>query len=277
MLITTTTSAKLIRGEFERGEIERIAGLPERTARRVLSDVLDLGLLVSSGEGYGTALLASHAAFITGVDIAEDAVAHARRNYQLPNLEFRLGSCSKIPLPDATVDLVVSFETIEHHDEHEQMLAEIKRVLKPDGMVIISSPDKAIYTDKPDYHNPFHVKELYRDEFEALFRTRFKNVVGLGQKVMFGSGIIPDGEGTQKAFTSVNLGGTTSRPGLVDAMYNLIIASDAVLPAAPLSFLDVGIDASEKVKTWKAAVAERDGDIAQRDGDIQRLQENSLN
>jgi len=218
---------------------------------------------VASGEGYGTALLASHAAFITGVDIAEDAVAHARRKYQLPNLEFRLGSCSKIPLMDGTVDLVVSYETIEHHDEHEQMLAEIKRVLKPNGMVIVSSPDKAIYTDKPDYHNRFHVKELYREEFEALFRTRFKNVVSLGQKVMFGSGIIPDGEGTQTAFTSVDLGGTTSRPGLVEAMYNLIMASDAALPAAPSSFLDVGIDASENI--WKAAVA-------QRDGDIQRLQ-----
>jgi len=66
-------------------------------------------------------------------------------------------------------DLVVSFETIEHHDEHEQMLAEVKRVLKPDGMAIISSPDKAIYTDKPEYHNSFHVKELYREEFEPCF------------------------------------------------------------------------------------------------------------
>jgi O-antigen biosynthesis protein len=223
---------------------------------------------IASGEGYGTALLASHAAFITGVDIAEDAVAHAQRKYQLPNLEFRLGSCSKIPLPDATVDLVVSFETIEHHNEHEQMLAEIKRILKPDGMVIISSPDKAIYTDKPHYHNPFHVKELYQDEFEALFRTRFKNVVSLGQKVMFGSGIIPDGEGTQTAFTSVDLGGTTSRPGLVEAIYNLIMASDAALPAAPSSFLDVGVDASENVKTWKAAVAERDGDIQRLQGEL---------
>jgi ubiquinone/menaquinone biosynthesis C-methylase UbiE len=67
----------------------------------------------------------------------------------------------KIPLPDAAVDFVVLFETIERHDEHERMLAEIKRVLKPDSMVIVSSPDMAIYTDKPDYHNPFHVKELY--------------------------------------------------------------------------------------------------------------------
>jgi hypothetical protein len=223
---------------------------------------------IASGEGYGTALLANHAAFVTGVDIAEDAVAHARQKYQLPNVEFRLGSCSKIPLPDGTIDLVVSFETIEHHDEHEQMLAEIKRVLKPDGMVIISSPDKAIYTDKPDYHNPFHVKELYQDEFEALFRTRFKNVASLGQKVMFGSGIVPIGEGTQAAFNSVDMSGSTCHTGLVEAMYNLVLASDVALPVAPSSFLDVGIDASENVKTWKAAVAQRDADIQRLQGEL---------
>jgi O-antigen biosynthesis protein len=223
---------------------------------------------IASGEGYGTALLASQAAFVTGVDIAEDAVAHARQKYRLPNLEFRVGTCSKIPLSNATVDLVVSFETIEHHDEHEQMLAEIKRVLKPDGMAVVSSPDKAIYTDKPDYHNPFHVKELYRDEFEALFRSHFKNVVGLGQKVMFGSGIIPCGERSQTAFTSVDMGGTTSNTGLVEATYNLVLASDAALPAAPASFLDVGIEGSETVNNWKAVAAQRDGDIQCLQGEL---------
>jgi len=213
---------------------------------------------IACGEGYGTALLASRGSFVTGVDIAENAVAHARQKYRLPNLEFRLGSCSKIPLPDSTIDLVVSFETIEHHDKHEEMLAEIRRVLQPDGLVVVSSPDKAIYTDKPDYHNPFHVKELYRDEFEALFRSRFKNVVSLGQKVVFGSGIIPDGEESRTTFASVDMSGTTSHSGLSEATYNLVLASDAALPASPASFLDVGIDASQAV--------------AQRDAQIQNLQ-----
>ena len=226
---------------------------------------------IASGEGYGSALLASQAALVVGVDIAEDAVSHARKKYQLPNLEFRLGSCSKIPLADASVDLVVSFETIEHHDEHEQMLAEIKRVLKPAGLVIISSPDKAIYTDKPDYHNPFHVKELYRDEFESLFRAHFKNVIALGQKVMFGSGIIPSCEGAQSAFTSVDLSGTGCRPGLIESTYNLIIASDADLPDTAASFLDIGIDASETVQSWKATVAQRDGDIARLQAELAGL------
>ena len=61
---------------------------------------------IASGEGYGAALLASRAVSVIGVDIAEDAVAHARKKYKLDNLEFRQGSCSKIPLDDGVVDFV---------------------------------------------------------------------------------------------------------------------------------------------------------------------------
>ncbi len=222
---------------------------------------------VASGEGYGTALLASRATFVIGVDIAADAIAHAKRNYRLSNLEFRLGSCSKIPLEDGTVDFVVSFETIEHHDEHDEMLREIKRVLRPGGVVLVSSPDKALYTDKPDYHNPFHVQELYKEEFETLFRRHFKNVASLGQKVMFGSAIVPI-DGAAGA-TSADLQGATSTPGLSEALYNLVVASDAALPAVPLSFLDVGIDASDTVKHWRAVAAQRDGQIQRLESELQ--------
>ena len=112
---------------------------------------------VASGEGYGSALLAVTAERVIGVDLAAEAVAHAQARYRRPNLEFRQGSCIAIPLPDASFDVVVSFETIEHIDQHEAMLAEIKRVLKPDGLLIISSPEKREYSDSPNYKNAFHV------------------------------------------------------------------------------------------------------------------------
>jgi len=113
---------------------------------------------IASGEGYGTALLASYAAFVTGVDIAEDAVAHARRKYQLPNLEFLLGSCSKIPLLDGTVDLVVSFETIEHHDEHEQMLQRSSG-LKPAAWSLSLRQTSDLQRISWIITTPFHVKD----------------------------------------------------------------------------------------------------------------------
>ena len=226
---------------------------------------------IASGEGYGSALLASKAASVVGVDVAPDAVTHAARKYRLDNLAFRVGSCSDIPILDGAVDVVVSFETIEHHDQHERMLAEIKRVLKPGGLVVISSPDKAIYSDKPSYHNPFHVRELYHDEFEGLFRARFKNVLGLGQKVIFGSGILPNGGETQPAAISLELDEGAPRPGLIEPIYNLVLASDAALPPAPTSFLDVGVDASDAVQAWKAAAEQKDAEIARTTSELMEL------
>ena len=125
---------------------------------------------IASGEGYGSAMLARTAHKVIGVDISQEAVSHAQAKYIAKNLEFRLGSCSKIPLDDASVDVVVSFETIEHHNEHEAMMKEIKRVLRPGGVLVISSPDKLEYSEKPGYSNPHHVKELSRGEFKKLLR-----------------------------------------------------------------------------------------------------------
>src|SRR5438046_4599704 len=97
---------------------------------------------IASGEGYGAALLAQVAQSVTGVDIDPESVNYSKHRYYLPNLTFLVGSCDSIPLPDAAVDIVTSFETIEHHDQHENMMLEIKRVLKPNGYLIISSPNR---------------------------------------------------------------------------------------------------------------------------------------
>src|SRR5207247_8088143 len=88
-------------------------------------DILD----IASGEGYGTAMLGAVARSVAGVEIDPATVKHARRRYAgCSNVRFLEGACEAIPLEDASVDLVVSFETIEHHDRHAEMLQEIKRV-----------------------------------------------------------------------------------------------------------------------------------------------------
>jgi len=146
---------------------------------------------IACGEGYGSNLIADVAASVIGVDISRKTIKHAKTHYHKPNLKFMQGSCADIPLKKNSVDLVVSFETIEHHDQHEEMMREIRRVLKSDGILIISSPDKKEYSDIPNYTNPFHVKELYLSEFDNLLKRKFKNVTMLGQRVKFGSLIAP--------------------------------------------------------------------------------------
>jgi len=142
------------------------------------------------GEGYGSALLANTAASVEGVDISEQAITHARQRYaDVDGLGFHVADCTSLPFDDNEFDRVVSFETLEHLAEHDQLMAEFRRVLKPDGLLILSSPDKAIYSDQQNAENEYHVKELYRDELEALIDRHFPASRLLGQKLMFHSAI----------------------------------------------------------------------------------------
>ena len=142
------------------------------------------------GEGYGSALLAEAASSVEAVDLSEQTITHARQRYgHLQGLGFHVADCTSLPFADHEFDRVVSFETLEHLEAHDQLLAEFRRVLKPDGFLVLSSPDKAIYSDQQNTVNEYHLKELYREEFEALIQRHFPASRILGQKLMFHSAI----------------------------------------------------------------------------------------
>jgi len=130
------------------------------------------------GEGYGSYLLAHHAALVHGVDISEEAIYHAKDKYNRTNLTFVVDSIASLPFENNSIDVLISFETIEHVNEQLQstFLNEIKRVLKHDGILVMSTPNKLIYSDIPQYKNQFHVKEFYREEFVSFLETNFSNV-----------------------------------------------------------------------------------------------------
>src|SRR5438552_3661608 len=189
-----------IEGQIKYEHLHRYALCLQLVAGKTVLDI-------ASGEGYGAALLATAAKSVTGVDIDGPSVEHAKHLYYKPNLTFLVGGCDRIPLPDNTFDVVTSFETIEHHDKHDEMLDEIKRVLKPGGTLIISSPNRLTYSDEPGYKNPFHIKELYYDEFQELLRRRFKSIRMFGQRLAAGSFVFPLGSS----------GGTSLKPLIGDA------------------------------------------------------------
>jgi GT2 family glycosyltransferase/protein-L-isoaspartate O-methyltransferase len=219
-------------------------------------DVLD----IACGEGYGSHLLSDVARSVTGVDVAENVVAHAKSRYVRPGLRFELGHCAKIPLGDGSVDVVVSFETVEHHDKHQEMLDEFKRVLRPGGIVIVSSPDKNEYTDASGNKNPFHVKELYLNEFRTLLQGRFRHVALYGQRVHYGSVVAPlEPVACGSWFTFAGgAGNVRAVPGIERPLYYIAIASDE-----PLASLPVGIFLDPK------AIWRRDQQIAALDRSVE--------
>jgi SAM-dependent methyltransferase len=148
---------------------------------------------VACGEGYGSALLARSAAHVTGVDLSPAAIAHAKGAYAgVANLEYLCASCTELPLADGSIDLAVSFETIEHITGQERFVQELARVLRPDGILLLSCPNKLEYSDKRGFANEFHVRELYREELAELVRATFPESRWFGQRPTFFSVIVPE-------------------------------------------------------------------------------------
>lgn len=189
---------------------------------------------VASGEGYGSALLATVAADVIGVDQAEDAVRHANTNYYDRNTSFRVGSADKLPIADCSIDVVISFETLEHIVEHDAFLAEIARVLRPDGLLVMSSPDRDVYSGENQIENPNHKKELTRTEFQELILRHFSHAKFLAQSSLTGSVIAMDrGAPHESGIEGFRrLYGTffEQHPGLCSPMYLLCVASKTNLP-----------------------------------------------
>ncbi len=146
--------------------------------RKIVADktVLD----AACGEGYGSSILADTAGKVIGVDISADAVKNAGNRYsEKANLSFVTGDISSMQsIEDNSIDVVVSFETIEHVDETVQLhfLQEIKRVLKHDGILVMSTPNRYVYSELFHYRNEFHKKEFSIEEFEQFLHLFFGNI-----------------------------------------------------------------------------------------------------
>ena len=150
--------------------------------------VLDL----ASGEGYGTSILSKNARCVVGIDMDHEAVVHASDTYKKENITFIRGSILNIPIKSSKIfDVIVCFEAIEHVSEHDILLQEITRLLKDDGILIISTPNKETYSNDGKFENPYHQKELYFSEFVDLLKKNFSFIYVSGQQVLSGSSIYP--------------------------------------------------------------------------------------
>ncbi|MDQ2962914.1 MAG: class I SAM-dependent methyltransferase [Pseudomonadota bacterium] len=205
---------------------------------------------VACGAGYGSALLARHAAHVVGADIASEAVADARGRYAtVPNLEFCAADCAALPFPDGGFEAVVSFETIEHIRAQERFLDEVRRVLHPEGLFIVSSPNRLEYSDRRGCSNEYHVRELYRGELAALLTARFPHLRWFGQRMSFFSVVWPEEKATDgDVFEVSEASAAENSPGHARPIYFLVVASDSAdTVAAVVPRLSVLADRDEWV------------------------------
>lgn len=244
-----------VRGDIELEHLHRYAFARDLASRK---DVLD----IACGEGYGSYLLAGTAKTVIGVDLSEEVIRHARSKYVIPNLEFLQGDCTRIPLGDSSVDMVVSFETIEHHNQHEAMLGEIKRVLRPDGVLVISTPERHLLNKLTQQRNEYHVKELSLAEFAQLLTGHFNNSAFFGQRVRYGSLMTPMAASENSGIFSFHSGSSTSIASNFfdpEPLFLVALASECDLPLPKGSFFD-GTDSFYQERTSQLAkvIADRD-------------------
>lgn len=195
---------------------------------------------VASGEGYGSFLLGQVARSVIGVDIDQKAIDFANKNYISERVSFRRGDAAKLPIEDHSVDVVVSFETVEHFADQADFVIEIDRVLHSDGLVIMSSPNREIYSDAQNYQNPFHVHEMNKAEFVNLLGLRFPHIRLLEQGAVLGSVMLPlhgEQNGNVEGFTTHDGRQFQRQAGVPGAPYFVALAARAPVPEPPQSVL----------------------------------------
>ncbi|HEX9600246.1 MAG TPA: class I SAM-dependent methyltransferase [Mariniflexile sp.] len=126
---------------------------------------------IACGTGYGTRILLEkgNAKKCTGIDIDENTVLYSQRKHGINGSEYICASADDLPLENDSIDIIVSFETLEHVIDENLVLNEFFRVLKPKGRLIISTPNKW-----PLSIMPYHTKEYDLKEFKRVLNTKFK-------------------------------------------------------------------------------------------------------
>lgn len=226
--------------------------------------VLDIGC----GTGYGTTELAQHAQSAIGIDVSDDAIHYARQHY--PSATFLTASATSIPLPAASFDLITAFEVIEHLENWHELLIEARRLLHPNGVFLVSTPNKLYYAESraKEGPNPFHTHEFEFAELRDALAAVFPHVTMLLQNRLESQAFYP-----HATFPPVDARLDASRGSPAEANFFLAVCSVDCAPETR-SFIYVPRGANllrereqhifllqnelEKTKTWlEGVIADR--------------------
>lgn len=187
---------------MNQGRVAEVAGTPERFDGDLTSGTLTAAehvgrylwaaetvrgrrvLDAGSGTGYGTSILARTASEVVGVDVDPEAVREATA-IAPDNADIVVGDLAALPFADDAFDVCVCFETIEHVADQSSALDEIRRVLAPGGLLVISSPNRGVYPEG----NPHHLHEFTAAELRDELAARWQNLDLRPQRAWLGSEI----------------------------------------------------------------------------------------
>ncbi len=179
---------------------------------------------IASGSGYGTQLLAKEAKKIYGVDVSSDSIAYAEENYGGSNIEYIVGDGEKIPLKDGSVDVVISFETIEHIKDYKRFMSEVRRILKKDGLLVLSTPNDIEFAEG----NHFHLHEFEQKELEDLIHQYFAYTKSYYQGTWLYNALL-DGKGLTQQWKAPIITMQTAPITLKQALYFYILCSSRAI------------------------------------------------
>jgi ubiquinone/menaquinone biosynthesis C-methylase UbiE len=139
---------------------------------------------IACGNGFGSYMLSKKTnEIVIGADISKETVSLCEAKFiNIPNLKFKVVDGTNMPFDDNCFDTIISFETIEHTTHYKAMLVEFNRVLKKDGVAIISTPNIIINSPTGVVLNPYHTQEFNYNELENILNSTFNNVKIFGQK-----------------------------------------------------------------------------------------------
>lgn len=249
---------------------------PERHVRYRWAASLVAGgrvLDAACGAGWGTAVLARRAKAVVGVDFSPPAIAEARRAHAGVG-EFREGDLRELPFTDDEFDHVVCFEAIAHVPEPEPVIDELRRVLRPGGLLLISSPNSGVYPPG----NPLHLSEMNSADLERVLKARFASVVMHRQQTYFASLLgsnallAHDDPDTEIALEVTKLLG--GAPG--SELHAVAVATDGDLPAEPASLAlgeDVDYTAQRRLlEEWQERAIDAESEVLALRRELRDLQ-----